>query len=255
VAFFALKTTSLEDMQDQAMAIVAFLGCLRGCELANIELPHLEEVNDGVMVTTIRFKTTNKASRFLIPFIVSNQDFSPARNLLVYTSLVTPWLNSKKLVRLWPRPTKMGFSAQFRGKNHLGNVAKKIAVFLGLNPDKFTGHSFRRSSATAAADWGISLINLKRLGGWKSDAVATSCVDHSLAATKEAASLLLPTKQGESASALNDDVTADKKQMEQTVLKPLHIDLKAAIRQTTSSEQSASIKPSPIVFNICVNNS
>ena len=116
------------------MAIVAFFGCLRGFELASIEHSRLEEVSDGVMATIVRFKTTNKANSFLVPLIVPNLDFSPTRKLLDHINLVTPWLNSKKLTRLWPRPFKAGFLAQFRAKCHLGNFAKKVAIFLGLSP-------------------------------------------------------------------------------------------------------------------------
>jgi hypothetical protein len=193
VAYFSYGMQSLEDQQDQAMALVAFFGCLRGCELACIEIGHLEEVKDGVMISIVRFKTTNKAMRFLVPSSVPKLELSPAGIFLKYINLVRPWLEARKQTRLWPRPNKNMFTTQFRGKNHIGQVAKKIARFLQIDPEKYTGHSFRRSAATAAADAGISLINLKRFGGWKSDTVASSYVDDSLAITKSTADILLPS--------------------------------------------------------------
>lgn len=66
-------------------------------------------------------------------------------------------------------------------------------MFLKIDPNKYTGHSFRRSATTAAADSGISLINLKRIRGWKSDSVASSYLDDSLAIKKSTADLLLPS--------------------------------------------------------------
>lgn len=45
---------------------------------------------------------------------------------------------------------------QVIGKNKLGSMPKQIAIFLKLdNPEKYTGHSFRRSSATLYADQGM----------------------------------------------------------------------------------------------------
>jgi hypothetical protein len=44
----------------------------------------------------------------------------------------------------------------------------------------YTGHCFRRTSATLFANAGGSKENLKRHGGWKSDSVAESCVEESV---------------------------------------------------------------------------
>lgn len=72
-------------------------------------------------------------------------------------------------------------TAQAIGINKFGNMPKEIATFLGL-PDAecYTGHSFRRTSATLLADSGANLTSLKRLGGWKSDKVAESYIGDSL---------------------------------------------------------------------------
>ena len=86
------------------------------------------------------------------------------------------------------------------GKNKIGKIPSKIAFFLKENlptfkedPSKFTGHAFRRTAATWAADAGISLINLKRFGRWQSDSVAQQYVDKSIKAKEEAAiSVSLP---------------------------------------------------------------
>jgi hypothetical protein len=51
LSYFSVSPQSLENLQDQVMAIVAFFGCLRGCELVNIELSQVEEVQDGIMTT------------------------------------------------------------------------------------------------------------------------------------------------------------------------------------------------------------
>ena len=60
-------------------------------------------------------------------------------------------------------------------------MGKKVATFLKLpNPSLYTGHAFRRSSATLLADSGADLSLLKRHGGWKSTSVAERYIEDSL---------------------------------------------------------------------------
>lgn len=54
-------------------------------------------------------------------------------------------------------------------------MPKVIATYLKLpNPEYYTGHCFRRSSATVLDDPVANLIALKRIGGYKADAEAES---------------------------------------------------------------------------------
>lgn len=58
---------------------------------------------------------------------------------------------------------------------------EKIEKYLGLSEaDFYTGHSFRRTSATMLADSGADILTLKRHGGWRSDAVAESYIENSI---------------------------------------------------------------------------
>ena len=60
-------------------------------------------------------------------------------------------------------------------------MPKEIAEFLKLqNPEKYTGHSFRRTSTTIFSDAGASVFELQQLGGWKSEPVAKSYVNETL---------------------------------------------------------------------------
>lgn len=71
-------------------------------------------------------------------------------------------------------------STQPVGKNSFGSFPSKIAQFLKLpEAQSYTGHCFRRTSATMLADKGGDILSLKRLGGWKSSKVAESYVDDS----------------------------------------------------------------------------
>jgi hypothetical protein len=69
---------------------------------------------------------------------------------------------------------------------------RQIATFLGLkNPEEYTGHAFRRSSATLLAESGADTSILKRLGGWKSTNVAEGYVDASIQNKKKIAQMIL----------------------------------------------------------------
>lgn len=77
------------------------------------------------------------------------------------------------------------------GKNTLSGYPKKCADYLGKSGiGAFSGHAFRRSSATIVADSGASMLSLKRHGRWKSDRVAQGYVDASKTAKLEVANLI-----------------------------------------------------------------
>lgn len=66
------------------------------------------------------------------------------------------------------------------GINKFASMPKDIAIFLGLeNPEQYTGHCFRRTSATLLIEGGGDMATLKRHGGWKSDTVAEGYISSS----------------------------------------------------------------------------
>jgi len=57
---------------------------------------------------------------------------------------------------------------QVIGKNKIENMPKEIAKYLNLpDPQAYTGHSIRRTSATLLDDSGGDITTPKRHGGWK----------------------------------------------------------------------------------------
>lgn len=70
---------------------------------------------------------------------------------------------------------------QVIGVNTFGTMPREIATFLKLpNATNYTGHCFRRSSATLLADAGADITTLKRLGGWRSATVAEGYLENSI---------------------------------------------------------------------------
>ncbi|KAJ8914729.1 hypothetical protein NQ315_017439 [Exocentrus adspersus] len=83
-------------------------------------------------------------------------------------------------------------TVQCVGINSIGKMPSNIAGFLKLqNPEMYTGHSFRRTSATMLANSGASITNIKRHGGWKSASVAEGYLEDSLQNKKKIAPQIL----------------------------------------------------------------
>ncbi|XP_050516507.1 uncharacterized protein LOC126891373 [Diabrotica virgifera virgifera] len=73
-------------------------------------------------------------------------------------------------------------SKQLVGKNSISKIPTKIAVFLKLPyATNYTGHSFRRTSASLLANSGGDILALKQHGGWKSTNIAEGYIEQSLA--------------------------------------------------------------------------
>ncbi|RZC34103.1 Phage integrase domain containing protein [Asbolus verrucosus] len=67
------------------------------------------------------------------------------------------------------------------GVNTFSKFPQKIAQFIGLqNPEEYTGHSFRRSSATLLLDSGADITVVKTHGGWRSNSVVEGYIEDSL---------------------------------------------------------------------------
>lgn len=160
---------------------MGFNGACRREELTNMSIDDIEYNLDSIMVSVP--KTKNNVPR-------------------MFAITEGKWIELiKKYAKLRPENTtnKRFFLTYRSGKcvncpmgiNTIGKVPREIAKFLKLiNPELFTGHCFRRSSATHLANCGGDLLTLKHHGGWKSSAVAESYVDASLSKRIEVAEIL-----------------------------------------------------------------
>jgi hypothetical protein len=75
---------------------------------------------------------------------------------------------------------KIQSTQQVIGEKTAALYGKKVAALLGLTtPDSYTGHTWRRTATTWAADEGLTLPQLKVLTGHKSDTVLQGYIDTS----------------------------------------------------------------------------
>lgn len=85
---------------------------------------------------------------------------------------------------------------QVVGIHKFGSIPQEIANYLKLpNAKEYTGHCFRRTSATFLVDAGADITSLKRHGGWKSSGVAEGYIDESINNKLEVAQKILNTSK------------------------------------------------------------
>lgn len=78
------------------------------------------------------------------------------------------------------------------GINTVGAMPQRIAKYLNLpNTNLYTGHSFRRSSATLLANSGANITTIKQHGGWKSTSVAEGYIENSIGNKRRISDLIV----------------------------------------------------------------
>lgn len=150
--------------------IFGISGACRREELANIKINDVQHQGE-ILVIKIPDTKTKVPRTFTI-----EGEF--ARLVKNYESLRPSRTTSD---RFFVNYQKGKCTIQVIGKNKFGAMPKQIAEYLNLlDPSLYTGHSFRRTSATLLANSGADLITLKRHGGWKSSTVAESYIEDSI---------------------------------------------------------------------------
>ena len=128
--------------------------------------------DDGWYITYEHCKARTPEDRVGRFFIQEASSFSMA------LSLYMKQRGSLKTDRLFVQSTQTKFKSQPVGINTLYTFPNLIAEFMGY-PGHYTGHAFRRSSATAAAEGGASLLQMQTHFGWRSSSMPQRYVDGS----------------------------------------------------------------------------
>ncbi|XP_073941147.1 uncharacterized protein [Choristoneura fumiferana] len=155
----------------KVVLVFGLSGACRGKELLTLTVDNIQKHSDELLLVTLP-DTKNKQDR---SFIIREE----------YKKIVDKYQEL--------RPTDMTnnrFFIQYHngkctrqviGKNKLSSIPREIASFLNLpSPEMYTGHCFRRTSATLLADSGADLTLIKRHGGWKSSTVAEGYIEESV---------------------------------------------------------------------------
>ncbi|KAJ8914615.1 hypothetical protein NQ315_015352 [Exocentrus adspersus] len=134
--------------------IFGVAGACRREELYNLKIEDIEE-SDRIMIV----KLPQTMTHIQRSFVIINEPNEKVDHMDIY----------HKYLNLRPR------------KGTIGRWPSKIAEYLSLkNPAAYTGHSFRRTSATLLVNKGEDILGLKRDGGWKSSSTAGGYIEDSI---------------------------------------------------------------------------
>lgn len=151
------------------MLVVGLTGACRGAEITNLTA---QNVTDHGNELRVRIPTTKMKEPKM--YIIDGEF---AKIIREYVQLRP---SNAKTNRFFLQYRNGKCINQVMGKHSIAKVPKEIAKFLQLpEPHTYTGHSYRRSSTTIAADAGASIEELKRLGKWKSSSVAEGYIQDS----------------------------------------------------------------------------
>lgn len=152
------------------MLIFGTAGACRRCELTDLTIKDVQILGEIVYVT-LWDKKKSEDREFVI-----NEGVVPNVNLV---DVIKKYMELRSKVvttdRFFLNFRGGKFVAQPVGINTIGGMPQKVAEFSGIqNANLYTGHCYRRTSATLLVDSSADLIALKNHGGWKSSKVAES---------------------------------------------------------------------------------
>lgn len=167
-------------------------GACRRDELSKVGLHHIQYLENpsGIKVTIPTTKTN-----IIRQFVIDHGD-DPDINLIQifnkYAKLRPKGVPDTRFFMCY-RDCKC--TKQPIGLHTIAKYPQRIASFLRLeNPNDYTGHCFRRSSASFLAKSGVDESILKKHGGWTSDEVAEGYVESSVKNKRKIAGQILGTK-------------------------------------------------------------
>lgn len=140
----------------KAVISLNYNGGIRGCELRSLTLGSLEITEEGIYVSFEQGKQQAVAeNRFLVPYNKERPDLCFATPIIEYLELLKACHSDLKPEDpLFYKALKNGqYSSKVVGQHKLADIGKEVAARLGLDkPGSYTGHGWRRSSATEAAN-------------------------------------------------------------------------------------------------------
>ena len=154
----------------QVAIILGITGACRRNELYQLTVENITDKNTHLIVDILDTKTHIDRT-----FTVNN----PFREIIVTYMRLRP--SNVTTTKFFLNYQKGKCTKQPIGINKLGAYPYKVAEWLELpDPKLYTGHSFRRTSATLLANAGASMGTLKRHGGWKSAKIAEGYIEESV---------------------------------------------------------------------------
>lgn len=172
-----------------AMKVATIFGLAGACRREELMKISIDDIDDkgNLLIVNIPDSKNHSSRSFVISEEIENGKYLALYRK--YSSLRKPETPHR---RFFVNYKKLACTVQCIGINTFGKMPSEIAAYLRLpNPELYTGHSFRRSSATMLANSGEGITNIKRLGGWKSSSVAEGYLESSTSFKKDLSNKIL----------------------------------------------------------------
>ncbi|KAJ8672430.1 hypothetical protein QAD02_003689 [Eretmocerus hayati] len=160
------------ELARKIMLIFAICGCLRCDEIKNMKIHDIEDLGDRLLVSV-----NDNKNDYSGQFIIGTMFYAKVKSYIALREKI----KQLDTDRLFIRYKDGKCYSQPIGIHKIGETPCRIATYLGLpKPERYTGHSFRRSSATLLSDSGATMQMIEQLGRWRSDAIAQGYLEDSL---------------------------------------------------------------------------
>lgn len=176
---FIQEADDLSWLDVKVVCIFGLYGATRTDELPKILLEHIEKQGELFLVNLPETKTEPRSFVIKGPLIKIIEKYMNLRPANATTNrFFLNYRNGKCTI-------------QPIGTNKFKLFPRRIAEFLNLpNPQRYTGHSFRRTSTTNLANMGANEARIKRHGKWKSTKVAEQYIEDSLKYKSDTADII-----------------------------------------------------------------
>jgi integrase len=234
--------------------IFGIAGACRREELSNLRVQNIEDKGD-VMIINIPNTKTNIPRTFTVMNEPDEEEIHFLEIIRKYIQLRPSNSSSERFFHAFRNGKCVN---QLVGINTMGKITSKIAQFLKIqDPQCYTGHAFRRTSATFLANAGVDVLGLKRHGGWKSSAVAEGYVEDSIQNKKEFCKKILHNAT-EVYSASSSTIIKDVLQLQCNALQDesrvMETEASETINLNSNFLRTIGKNEAPVVFNNCTFN-
>ncbi len=159
--------SSTRDIRDRALLLVGFAGAFRRSELCAINCNWIERTEQGIVLTLPRSKTDQEGRGRSVAVPRVGGPICPVAAL-------DAWLEASGIGDgpLFRPVSRAGKALESRlSASAVAIIVKQRAAQIGLDSQRYSGHSLRAGFATSAAAAGLSVWEIKSQTGHVSDAV------------------------------------------------------------------------------------
>ncbi|XP_031342149.1 uncharacterized protein LOC116170098 [Photinus pyralis] len=200
---FLLEAPDMTYLMWKVCMIIGITGACRRDELRKMSICDIEDKGNMLVITIPQTKTGKKRI-----FTITDEILETVHVLELFRKylVLRPSHTPHNTFFINYRNGKC--STQVVGVHTFGKIPSLIAQYLKIpNFTNYTGHSFRRSSASLLVEAGGDILMLKRHGGWVSSTVAEGYIEDSMASKMEISSKILTGRDGPSTSQLPMNTT------------------------------------------------